>query len=116
MDQLEKENAPSNCFFSIQEKFQAHVQILKDRREKLLGLKMAEEGRSLNFLVRIHPWAVVSFSLFSLLVILLATAMDVETEDVPRPKITSPWSFACADWECLHCGKVRVVGTATIIS
>ncbi|XP_068520145.1 E3 ubiquitin-protein ligase TRIM39-like isoform X1 [Anas acuta] len=36
------------------EKFQAHVQILKDRREKLLGLKMAEEGRSLNFLERVE--------------------------------------------------------------
>ncbi|NXL68512.1 TRI39 ligase, partial [Chordeiles acutipennis] len=29
------------------EKFQAYVQILKDRREKLLGLKTAEEGKSL---------------------------------------------------------------------
>ncbi|NXM51788.1 TRI17 ligase, partial [Illadopsis cleaveri] len=29
------------------EKFQAHVQILKDKREKLLGLKAAEEGKSL---------------------------------------------------------------------
>ncbi|NXG92291.1 TRI41 ligase, partial [Rynchops niger] len=29
------------------EKFQAHVQILKERREKLLGLKVAEEGKSL---------------------------------------------------------------------
>ncbi|NXE16566.1 TRI41 ligase, partial [Lophotis ruficrista] len=29
------------------EKLQAHVQILKDRREKLQGLKTAEEGKSL---------------------------------------------------------------------
>ncbi|NXX73867.1 TRI41 ligase, partial [Urocolius indicus] len=29
------------------EKFQAHVQRLKGRREKLLGLKAAEEGKSL---------------------------------------------------------------------
>ncbi|NWU11833.1 TRI41 ligase, partial [Cephalopterus ornatus] len=29
------------------EKFQAHVQILKDRREKLQGMKAAEEGKSL---------------------------------------------------------------------
>uniref|UniRef100_A0A8B9Q9X3 Zinc finger protein RFP n=1 Tax=Apteryx owenii TaxID=8824 RepID=A0A8B9Q9X3_APTOW len=36
------------------EKFQAHVQILKDRREKLLGLKTAEEGKSLNFLERVE--------------------------------------------------------------
>ncbi|NWW97342.1 TRI41 ligase, partial [Caloenas nicobarica] len=28
------------------EKLQAHVQVLKDRREKLLGLKAAEEGKS----------------------------------------------------------------------
>ncbi|XP_009462419.1 PREDICTED: E3 ubiquitin-protein ligase TRIM39-like [Nipponia nippon] len=36
------------------EKFQAHVQILKDRREKLLGLKTAEEGKSLNFLEQVE--------------------------------------------------------------
>ncbi|XP_010154446.1 PREDICTED: LOW QUALITY PROTEIN: E3 ubiquitin-protein ligase TRIM39-like, partial [Eurypyga helias] len=36
------------------EKFQAHVQILKDRREKLQGLKMAEEGKSLDFLERVE--------------------------------------------------------------
>ncbi|XP_025947911.1 E3 ubiquitin-protein ligase TRIM39-like isoform X2 [Apteryx rowi] len=36
------------------EKFQAHVQILKDKREKLLGLKTAEEGKSLNFLERVE--------------------------------------------------------------
>nr|XP_009665519.1 PREDICTED: tripartite motif-containing protein 52 [Struthio camelus australis] len=36
------------------EKFQAHVQILKDRREKLLGLKTAEEGKSLDFLERVE--------------------------------------------------------------
>ncbi|NXA15923.1 TRI41 ligase, partial [Sapayoa aenigma] len=29
------------------EKFQAHVQVLKDRREKLQGMKEAEEGKSL---------------------------------------------------------------------
>ncbi|NWX18567.1 TRI41 ligase, partial [Aegotheles bennettii] len=29
------------------EKFQAHVKILKDRKEKLLGQKRAEEGKSL---------------------------------------------------------------------
>ncbi|NXN21074.1 TRI17 ligase, partial [Nycticryphes semicollaris] len=29
------------------EKFQARVKLLKDRREKLLGLKAAEEGKSL---------------------------------------------------------------------
>ncbi|NXT06328.1 TRI41 ligase, partial [Prunella fulvescens] len=29
------------------EKLQAHAEVLKDRREKMLGLKAAEEGRSL---------------------------------------------------------------------
>ncbi|XP_010071610.1 PREDICTED: tripartite motif-containing protein 15-like [Pterocles gutturalis] len=42
------------CFFSVQEKFQAHVKILKDRREKLLGLKTAEEGKSLEFLEQVE--------------------------------------------------------------
>ncbi|KAM6233281.1 E3 ubiquitin-protein ligase TRIM11-like [Porphyrio hochstetteri] len=36
------------------EKFQAHVKILRDRREKLLGLKTAEEGKSLDFLERVE--------------------------------------------------------------
>ncbi|KAM6037637.1 E3 ubiquitin-protein ligase TRIM39-like isoform 1-T2 [Chlamydotis macqueenii] len=36
------------------EKLQAHVQILKDRREKLQGLKTAEEGKSLDFLERVE--------------------------------------------------------------
>ncbi|XP_008938884.1 PREDICTED: tripartite motif-containing protein 15-like, partial [Merops nubicus] len=36
------------------EKIQAHVQVLKDRREKLLGLRTAEEGRSLNLLERVE--------------------------------------------------------------
>ncbi|KAM4879876.1 E3 ubiquitin-protein ligase TRIM39-like [Sylvia borin] len=36
-----------------QEKLQAHAQILKDRREKLLGLKAAEEGKSLDLLERV---------------------------------------------------------------
>lgn len=40
-----------NVFFSIQEKIQAHVQILKEKKEKLQGLKEAEEGKSLEFLV-----------------------------------------------------------------
>lgn len=62
MDQLEEEKAPTRCFFSTQEKFQAHVQILKDKREKLLGLKMAEEGKSLHFLVSVYPWVAMAFS------------------------------------------------------
>ncbi|XP_066064407.1 E3 ubiquitin-protein ligase TRIM39-like [Chamaea fasciata] len=36
------------------EKFQAHAQILRDRREKLLGLKAAEEGKSLDLLERVE--------------------------------------------------------------
>lgn len=63
MDRLEEEKAPASCFFSTQEKFQAHVQILKDRREKLLGLKTAEEGKSLDFLVSVYPWVAMAFSL-----------------------------------------------------
>ncbi|XP_063245251.1 LOW QUALITY PROTEIN: E3 ubiquitin-protein ligase TRIM39-like [Prinia subflava] len=35
------------------EKLQAHAQILKDRREKLQGLKAAEEGKSLDLLERV---------------------------------------------------------------
>lgn len=63
MDQLEEEKAPTRCFFAAQEKFQAHVQILKERREKLLGLKVAEEGKSLDFLVSACPWVAMAFSL-----------------------------------------------------
>uniref|UniRef100_A0A672U2T4 Uncharacterized protein n=1 Tax=Strigops habroptila TaxID=2489341 RepID=A0A672U2T4_STRHB len=36
------------------EKLQAHVQVLKDRREKLLGLKKAEEGKSLDLLEQVE--------------------------------------------------------------
>ncbi|XP_010223340.1 PREDICTED: E3 ubiquitin-protein ligase TRIM11-like [Tinamus guttatus] len=36
------------------EKLQAHVQVLKDRREKLLGLKASEEGKSLDLLERVE--------------------------------------------------------------
>ncbi|XP_014749149.1 PREDICTED: E3 ubiquitin-protein ligase TRIM39-like [Sturnus vulgaris] len=36
-----------------QEKLQAHAQILRDRREKMLGLKAAEEGKSLDLLERV---------------------------------------------------------------
>ncbi|KAK2510335.1 hypothetical protein Q9233_017852 [Columba guinea] len=36
------------------EKFEAHVRILKDRREKLLGLKEAEEGKSRECLERVE--------------------------------------------------------------
>lgn len=62
-DQLKGDNALTRCFFSTpQEKFQAHVQILKDRREKLLGLKTTEEGKSLDFLVSVHPWVMMAFS------------------------------------------------------
>ncbi|POI29934.1 hypothetical protein CIB84_006316, partial [Bambusicola thoracicus] len=43
-----------NCFFSIQEKIQAHVQILKGKKEKLEGLKEAEEGKSLEFLEKVQ--------------------------------------------------------------
>ncbi|XP_059693315.1 E3 ubiquitin-protein ligase TRIM39-like [Haemorhous mexicanus] len=35
------------------EKLQAHAQILRDRREKMLGLKAAEEGKSLDLLERV---------------------------------------------------------------
>ncbi|XP_066426775.1 E3 ubiquitin-protein ligase TRIM39-like [Molothrus aeneus] len=36
------------------EKFQAHAQILRDRREKMLGLKAAEEGKSSELLERVE--------------------------------------------------------------
>ncbi|XP_065520958.1 E3 ubiquitin-protein ligase TRIM39-like [Lathamus discolor] len=36
------------------EKLQAHLQVLKDRREKLLGLKKAEEGKSLDLLEQVE--------------------------------------------------------------
>ncbi|XP_010012290.1 PREDICTED: E3 ubiquitin-protein ligase TRIM39-like, partial [Nestor notabilis] len=36
------------------EKLQSHVQVLKDRREKLLGLKKAEEGKSLDLLEQVE--------------------------------------------------------------
>ncbi|XP_069738072.1 E3 ubiquitin-protein ligase TRIM39-like [Phaenicophaeus curvirostris] len=38
----------------LKEKFQAHVQMLKDKREKLWGLKTAQEGKSLDFLERVE--------------------------------------------------------------
>ena len=63
MDQLEEESAPTRGFFSTQEKLQAHMEILKDRREKLLGLKVVEEGKSLDFLVSVCPWVVRTLSL-----------------------------------------------------
>ncbi|XP_062370566.1 E3 ubiquitin-protein ligase TRIM39-like [Cinclus cinclus] len=37
----------------LKEKLQAHAQILKDRREKMLGLKAEEEGKSLDLLERV---------------------------------------------------------------
>ena len=36
------------------EKIQAHVQILKEKKEKLQGLKEAEEGKSLEFLEKVQ--------------------------------------------------------------
>ncbi|XP_016161228.1 PREDICTED: LOW QUALITY PROTEIN: tripartite motif-containing protein 15-like, partial [Ficedula albicollis] len=44
---------PTRCFSPAQEELQAQARVLRDRRERMVGLKAAEEGKSLDLLERV---------------------------------------------------------------